>query len=74
MQQRVRNRRETMNKRFKQSRCIGERFRHGTEKHSACFRAVAVLTQLAIEFGEPLFSVAEYNDSVVEHADDEISL
>ena len=33
------------------------------EKHSACFRAVAVLTQLAIEFGEPLFTVlAEYND------------
>ena len=32
------------------------------EKHSACFRAVAVLMQLAIKLGEPLFPVAEYND------------
>jgi hypothetical protein len=62
MQQRVRNRHETVNKRFKQWGCIRERFRHGTEKHSACFRAVAVLTQLAIEFGEQLFSVEEYSD------------
>ena len=69
MQQRVRNRHETVNKRFKQWGCIKERFRHGTEKHSACFRAVAVLTQLAIEFGEPLFSVSEYSDNVAEQHD-----
>ena len=64
MQQHIRNRHETVNKRFKQWGCIRQRFRHTTENHSACFRAVAVLTQLCIEFGEPLFSVAEYSDIV----------
>lgn len=62
MQARVRNRHETVNKRFKQWGCLNQRFRHGVEQHSACFRAVAVLTQLSLEFGEPLFSVAEYAD------------
>ena len=68
IQARVRNRQETVNKRFKQWACLKDRFRHSTEKHSACFRAVAVLTQLSFEFGMPLFSVAEYDD------DDEINL
>lgn len=64
MQARVRNRQETVNKRFKQWGCLSQRFRHGVVKHSACFRAVAILTQLSFEFGEPLFSVAEYNDTI----------
>jgi hypothetical protein len=63
MQQRVRSRHETVNKRLKQWGCLKDRFRHDVaHKHSSCFRAVAVLTQLAIEFGEPLFDVGEYSD------------
>jgi hypothetical protein len=58
LQQRVRSRHETVNKRFKQWGCLYQRFRHSDlTKHSAAFRAVAVITQLSIEHGEPLFSV-----------------
>jgi hypothetical protein len=61
MQQRVRAHHETVNKRFKQWSCLLSRFRHDIGKHGDVFRCVAVLTQLAIENGEPLFEV-EYND------------
>ena len=61
MQARVRNRHETVNKRFKQWGCLLNRFRHGIGKHGDVFRAVAVITQLAIENDEPLFEV-EYDD------------
>jgi hypothetical protein len=65
MQSRVRSRHETLNKRMKQFNCLKNQFRHhDIAKHSSCFRAVAVLTQLAIEFGEPLFEV-EYSDGGV---------
>jgi uncharacterized protein YpmB len=40
-----------------------KRFRHDLEKHSECFRAVVVLTQLSIEHGSPLYSV-EYFDEM----------
>ena len=61
MHQRVRSRHETVNKRFKQWGCMRQLFHHGVLEHSAAFRAVAVLTQLALEHGEPLFEV-EYDD------------
>ena len=65
LQSRVRSRHETVNKRMKQFNCLKNQFRHhDIAKHSSCFRAVAVLTQLAIEFGEPLFEV-EYSDGGV---------
>jgi hypothetical protein len=57
----VRARHETVNKRFKQFGCLHERFRHDAAKHGDVFRAVAVITQLAIENGEPLFGV-EHDD------------
>ena len=41
--------------------CLNKHFCHRPDKHGPCFRAIAVLEQLAIEFGEPLFDV-EYND------------
>ena len=41
--------------------CLTKPFRHGVGKHGQCFRAVAVITQYAIENGEPLFEV-KYND------------
>ena len=54
-------RHETVNMRIKIFNCLTQKFRHSVDKHSMCFRALAVLTQLAIERGEPLYSV-EYSD------------
>lgn len=61
MKKDVASRHETVNQRLKLYTCLVDRFRHGVEKHAACFRAVAVMTQIAIENGEPLFDV-NYND------------
>jgi len=61
MQSRVRHRHETVNKRLKQFKCLKADFHHGVLHHQICFFAVAVLTQLAIEDGEPLFPV-KYDD------------
>lgn len=57
----ARSRHETLNKRLKQWHCLHDTFRHDLVKHGSVFRAVAVITQVAIENGEPLFSV-DYND------------
>ena len=57
-------RHETVNKRFKQWGCLKQVFRHSHDlayKHASVFRAVAVITQLAIEDGEPLYAV-KYDD------------
>lgn len=53
----VRARHETVNKRFKQFNILSRVFRHDVAKHGPVFMAVAVLSQLAIKMGEPLFSV-----------------
>jgi hypothetical protein len=60
--QRARSRHETVNKRFKQWGSLHRVFRHHLGKHQAVFFAVATITQLAIENGEPLFDVLEYNN------------
>ena len=59
----ARARHETVNRRFKQFKCLKEVFRHGLTKHGDVFRAVAVITQLTIEAGSRLFSV-EYQDEI----------
>ena len=59
----VRGRHETVNGRFKCSNILSRTFRHDRRLHGSVFRAVAVLTQLAIENGEPLFEVV-YNENV----------
>ena len=58
---RARMRHETCNKRFKHWNCLSHNFRHGVTFHRDCMRAVAVLTQLAIEDGESLFDAAFLN-------------
>jgi len=55
MQQRVRNRQETMNKRFKDWGFLRQLYRHDIPKHGDVFRAIAVVTQLSISNGEKLF-------------------
>lgn len=61
MQAKVRMRHETVNKRFKQWAILKQVFRHPLVKHGSVFRAIAVMTQLAIEDGEKLFDV-EYTN------------
>lgn len=61
MQQRVRNRQETVNKRFKQWGILNSVYRHDISTHGDVFRAISVITQVAIKNGEPLFDV-EYKD------------
>ena len=53
----VRARHETVNKRFKQFSALSHVFRHELEKHKSVFEAVAVITQIAIGNGEPLYQV-----------------
>ena len=53
----ARSRHETVNARFKSKQVLVKRFCHPLAFHSACFRAVAVITQLNIEAGESLFHV-----------------
>jgi uncharacterized protein YpmB len=53
----VRRRHETINKRFKQWGILKQVFRSCVTKHSQAFRFVAIVTEIAIENGEPLFAV-----------------
>lgn len=53
----IMSRHETVNKRMKQYKILRETFRNAIEKHPMVFHSIANLTQLAIENGEPLFSV-----------------
>ena len=59
---RVMGRQEMVNKRNKQWRILDKVFRHPIEKHQIVFHAVNVITQIAIENGEPLFDTGEYAD------------
>ena len=61
--QKVRARHETLNARLKEWGALNQKFRHKISKHRAVFRSIAVLTQLKIENGHPLFSVDYYTSS-----------
>ena len=57
LQQCVCNRHETINRRFKEWKCLGLSLKpsHSVEKHSMMFHAVVVICQLSIESGEHTF-------------------
>mmetsp|Transcript_30071 Transcript_30071/g.87946 ORF Transcript_30071/g.87946 Transcript_30071/m.87946 type:complete len:113 (+) Transcript_30071:1597-1935(+) len=57
----IRNRHETMNKRFKHFGCMKQAFRHGIAKHAVCFRAIAVIVQLSLELNRFLKWMTDYN-------------
>jgi hypothetical protein len=57
----VRRRQETVNRRFKQFGVLNQKYRHDIRDHGDIFHCIAVITQLAIKNGEPLFSV-DYED------------
>ena len=61
MQSVVRRRHETVNKRFKQWSVLKSAFRGDIDQHGKYFRLAAIVTQLAIDNGEPLFRV-DYED------------
>jgi hypothetical protein len=63
MQSRIRNRQETVNLRFKMWNILSQRFRHDLSLHGDVVTAIAVITQLSIEAGEPLFSVNYCDDN-----------
>ena len=65
MMSRVGKRQETVNRRFKQWKILKSVFRHDLTMHCRVFSAIAVITQLAIENGEPLFQV-DYDDNLDE--------
>jgi hypothetical protein len=57
----VHGRQEHVNKRFKQWQILHRVFRHDVQKHQPIFCAVATITEVCLENGEPLF-VIEYID------------
>ena len=57
----VRRRHETINRRFKQWGILKQVYRSHATTHGSAFRVCAIVTQLAIENGEPLFQV-DYKD------------
>ncbi len=61
MQGRVRVRHETLTGRLKTWGILSQVFHHHITMHGDVFRACAVVSQLTIENGEPLFEV-EYAD------------
>ena len=61
MQGRVRARHETLNERLKNWGILSQVFRHHITMHGNVIRACAVVAQLTIQDGEPLFEV-EHTD------------
>ena len=53
----ARSRHETVNKRLKQFGILKNVYRHKLNKHQVVFSAVAVIVQLEIQNGMPLFHV-----------------
>lgn len=50
-------RHETINRRLKQWRCLGTKFRHQLKRHPMCFHSVLNITEIMIENGYPLFEL-----------------
>jgi len=50
-------RHETINRRFKEFRILGTRFRHEEDKHGEVFRCIAVLVQIDIVRGNNIFNI-----------------
>lgn len=70
----VRARHETVNKRFKQWQVLDTPFRHQIKKHMPVFNDVACITQVAIEQGEILFDVDNYDDEKFKIEDKNIKI
>ena len=58
---RTRARHESINRRLKQFKCLGSRYRHDLKKHHLVFQAVITLTQLDIDIGNIPFQINTYS-------------
>ena len=67
IQQRVRSRQETINKRFKDWGCRHQTWRHDIASHGRAFGVILIVLQLAINTGEKLFTVDEEELSLQSH-------
>jgi hypothetical protein len=54
---RARCRQEAFNGKMKNFECLSSRFRHSKEQLQSCFEAVAVIVQLKMDGGQPLYDV-----------------
>ena len=54
-QSRICSRQESVNKQFKQFGILKQVYRHDLSDHAGVFRAIAVITEIAIEHHKPLF-------------------
>jgi len=69
MKSRLQKRHETANRRLKVYRSLNGVFRGSVSRHSVCFRALAVLLNLAFHSGEQeLFDVREHDDTLSDDA------
>jgi hypothetical protein len=66
MKKRVRMRHEHVNEKFKNFSVLKQKFRHNKEKHGSFFHAVGVIVQLAMEGGEELMDMSEYDDTLTD--------
>ena len=57
-------RHESINERIKNYACLVKIFTHGIDKHSDCFRAAAVITQISLNGGDEFMDMHEYDDRV----------
>ena len=62
-QKRVQGRHETINSRLKAYAIFHSTYRHDITNHGYVFHAVAVLVQLSIKNGDPLYSTTDYKCS-----------
>ncbi len=61
MQNRVRSRHKSLNRRLKNWAILTSLYRHDLMEHGHIFWAIAVITQISINVGEKLFKV-DYSD------------
>jgi SRSO17 transposase len=54
---RTKARHESFNSRIKDFKVLDERFRHGLQKHKACFEACCVIVQYDLDNGRAMFTV-----------------
>ena len=68
MQQRIQNRQESVNNRFKFWEILKQFYRHDIDRHGEIVRSIVVITQLAINNGEKLFQTG-YRDPPYDDSD-----
>lgn len=66
MRARLRMRHESINEKIKNFQCLVKIFKHGLDKHSHCFHAAVVITQIALSGGEEFMDMREYDDNLTD--------